>query len=101
MDVKQIRDNCNKLQQLKSMLSMEAGARAEVAIEAARQAARKIVKAGEARRWRSTRRRWHGSRCPVCRSWTSTLSRPTSRRRSRSDGRWTCKSKEATVPHPS
>ena len=47
MDVKVIRDAANKAKQVGEMLSPEAKGRLEVAIEAARKAARKIAKSGE------------------------------------------------------
>lgn len=47
LDVKTIRDAANEARRLGSMLSPEAAGRVQVAIEAARSAARKIVKAGE------------------------------------------------------
>lgn len=46
-DVKVIRDAANEAKRLGSMLSPDAAGRVQVAIEAARSAARKIVKAGE------------------------------------------------------
>ena len=47
LDVKRIRDAASKAKQLGSMLTVDAAARIQVAVEAARSAARKIVKAGE------------------------------------------------------
>lgn len=47
LDVKQIREANTKAKQLGSMLTPEASAKVQMAIDAARQAARKIVKAGE------------------------------------------------------
>lgn len=47
-DVKTIREAANEARRLGGMLSPEAAGRVQVAIEAARSAARKIVKAGEA-----------------------------------------------------
>jgi len=47
LDVDSIRDAANRARQLGSMLSPEAEARVRIAIDTAREAARKIVKAGE------------------------------------------------------
>ncbi len=48
IDVKLIRDAANRAKQLGGMLSADAAGRIQVAIDAARGAAREIVKAGEA-----------------------------------------------------
>lgn len=47
LDVKVVRDAANRARQLGAMLSPDAAFKAKVAIEAARDAARKVVKAGE------------------------------------------------------
>ena len=47
LDVKAVRDACNRARGLDDMLSDEAKGRLDVAVEAARSAARRIVKAGE------------------------------------------------------
>lgn len=47
LDVKKVRDAANRARDVSSMLSPEANARVTVAIEAARKAAREIVKTGE------------------------------------------------------
>lgn len=47
LDVKAVRDAANKAKQMGQMLSPEAAAKVKVAVEAAREVARRIVKAGE------------------------------------------------------
>ena len=47
LDVEKVRDAANKARSISAMLSPEAAARAKVAIDTARSAARQIVKAGE------------------------------------------------------